>query len=115
MSGVRTTVDAIRSRAARMSSIVSGSMGRNAHSTQLDFDADLLPLCFPIEEMRRRQILDRKAERLEERNLIVAATARRLADQYLANLADDVIGRDLAVLERNDDVARLLERGLAPI
>src|SRR5258706_6367861 len=100
----------MRARAARTSSSVGGSMCRMPRSAELDVDARLRAARFGVEEVRGGEILDREPERLEQRDVAVALPAGRLADQHFADFAEDMVGRDLAVLDRRDDVAPLLER-----
>src|SRR5436305_725443 len=105
----------MRSRAARMSSIDGGSMGRTARSAELDVHAAVRSRRFGEEEVRGGEILDGEPERLEQRDVVVALTPRHFAGQHVADFTEDVSLGDLAVRERRDDVARLLERGLAAI
>jgi hypothetical protein len=86
-----------------------------ARAAELYLHAGVRADRFGIEEVRGREILDREPERLEERDVAVDRAAWRLPDQHLADFADDVIRRDLAVLERRDDVTRFLECGLSAI
>src|SRR5215475_14738806 len=108
MSGVRATVDAIRSRAARTSSSVSGSMCLNPRSAELDADAGTSAHGLSVDVRRRREIFDRESERLEQRDLRRVVPCGRSADQHFANFADDVIRSDLAGLEWCQQVAGLL-------
>src|SRR5882672_995116 len=100
------TDDAMRSRAARTSSTLNGSMCRNARSTQVHCYARAGAHRFRVDVRRRREILDRQPERFEERDLVGVATADRPANEQLADLADDVIGLDVAFPQGYEDVAR---------
>src|SRR5262245_28457614 len=115
MSGVRATVDAIRSRAARTSSSVSGSMCLNPRPAELDADAGASAHGLSVDVRCRREIFDRESERLEQRDLLRVAPWGRSVDQHFANSTDDVIRSDPAGLDRCQQVAWLLQRGLTAI
>src|SRR5258706_535183 len=70
---------------------------------------------FGVDVRRRREIFDREAERLEQRDLLIVAPAFAAADEQLADLGDDVLGADFAVVQRDQDVARLFQCGLTPV
>src|SRR5262245_35381501 len=108
MSGVRVTVDAIRSRAARTSSSVSGSMCLNPRPAKLDANAGAGAHSLSVDVSRRREIFDRESERLEQRDLFRVAPCGRSANQDFANFADDVIRSDLTGVEWRQQVAWLL-------
>ena len=61
------------------------------------------------------EILDGEAERLEDRQLVVRAPARRRADQHLADLGADVLRADRALALREQEVAGLVDGRLAPV
>ena len=69
-----------------------------------------------VDVLRGGDVLDREAERLEERDLVRRRRARGLADEDLAELADDVLVADGALLLRRcrkSPASR--ERRLAPV
>src|SRR6185437_9012768 len=65
--------------------------------------------------LRTREILERMADRFEERNLIVKAPAGALAARKLEEIAGNVVRRDHARRHGRGNVARLAHRGLARI
>src|SRR5678816_732057 len=90
-----------------MSSIVGGSMRRMPRAAERDLGANTQSARFGEDVIRGAEVLDCQAERLEERDLVGVAPRLDLPDENLADLADDVIGGDVAVLERDDDVCLL--------
>ena len=68
---------AMRSRAARMSSIVGGSMRRNTRSAELDANAGARRDRLGVDVRRGREIFDRQTERLEQRDLAWRRAVRR--------------------------------------
>src|SRR6266511_4460646 len=69
-----------------------------------------LSIQYPPHQHRRRQILDRRAHRLEQRDLRRRRAAFRLAAAEVGEVAADVGLLDHAALDRLDDVAGLLGR-----
>src|SRR5688572_31403089 len=70
-----------------------------------------------VDPPRRRDVLDRQAKRLEERDLLRRAApddARRVEEQ-LADLADDVVVADESFALRHEKVAALVERRFAAV
>src|SRR5262252_1686058 len=106
---------AIRASAARTSLKVAGSMRCNARPAELHASSHARLECLAVHVCRGREILDGQAERLEERDLFFAPAPRHASDQHFSNLTDDVIGPDLARLERREQVAWFLERGFPAI
>ncbi len=105
-SGVRIAVPASRSRAASMSA--SGIRKSN-----LDAHASLSRA--PENEFRRREVLDRDAERLEDGQLVLVLAAWVRPEQHLAELGLDVVRAEGAFRRGDEVVAGLVQGGLAPI
>src|SRR5262249_10031022 len=90
-SRVRPATPATRRGAARVASSGTGSIGVVAVSAERQEAAGPGAPGLLVDVAGRRHVLDREAERLEERDLVGRAAARDLADQDLADLAPDVI------------------------
>src|SRR5262245_52391917 len=114
-SGVRIAEPAMRPRAARISSRVGGSSARTPVASEIDGDPPSLRAGARMDQVRRREVLDRDAQGLEEGHLARRAPAGDALEENVAQLADDVRSVDRALLHRDEDVARLRERRLAPI
>src|SRR5438105_15411546 len=115
MSGVLVTTGAMRSCAARMSSMVIGSMIRMSRSAELDAHTGSRSLGSIVDICSGGEVLDRQTKRLEERDLAFVSTADAASDQQFAHLGDNMIGKNLAVAKRNENIARLLERRFAAV
>src|SRR5262249_31532075 len=117
-SGVRSTVPAMRSRAARISASGTGSRGfiaSLAPPPELPPHPRAAPAPHPGEGGRRRPVLHRHAQGLAERGLVARAPARAATEQELADLALDVARFEGALLHRDQEVAGLVQRRLAPV
>ena len=62
-----------------------------------------------INVIRGGKILDRQSKRLEQRDLLRDCAGPRRMKQQLADLADDVIVADRALLFREQEIARFVE------
>src|SRR5205085_8023320 len=93
----------------------ASGVGRGAQPAEVDGDAPIECLGLAPDVVRGGEVLDRDAERLEERALVARLPSRRRADQHLSELGDDVIVADRALPTGNEDVARLGERRLAAV
>src|SRR3954464_3118115 len=109
MSGVRNGAPARRSRAARTSSIVIGSMRRDDWSTKLNTDSGLRVKGLSVHVRRRGEIFNCQAERFEERDLVCVAARGGAADEHLADLADNVRRLNHTFLQRDENIAGLFE------
>src|SRR5258705_10117506 len=114
-SGVRSTTPWIRSRARAISSGRGGSTARIARPTEIELYAAASLERFLVDVVCRRQVLDRDSQRLEERDLRRRAPSGHAAEKEIAHFAHDVAIVDRALLLRNQEVARLVQRGLAAV
>ena len=105
-SGVRTRCP--RSSRGRAGSRSSGITARRPTPTSLGLGA-------AQHVLGGGQILDGEAERLEDRDLLRRPSPLRRADQELADLGADVLRPDRALAQREEEVARLVHRRLAPV
>src|SRR3989442_9688882 len=69
----------------------------------------------PVRKLRRGYVLDRHAKRFEYRNLLVGPTAAYPAEDQLAKLARDVIGREAALRDAQHHIAGLSQRARAGV
>src|SRR5436309_234217 len=85
--------------------------------TALEFDpgAGAALRRFPVDDVRRGDVLDAEAERLEERDLLGRSAARDPTRQHVAELAADVLVGDGTLPLRDQEVARFVEGGLAEV
>src|SRR5688500_1363918 len=89
--------------------------GRGTPPLERDLGADAL-LARPLQDqVGGRDVLDRDPDRLVDRDLVVRAPARLLADRDLADLVREVVGRELALVHWDQQVARLLQVRLARV
>src|SRR5262245_24412148 len=102
----------MRVRAARMSSLETGSTRRIARAAKVHAHAGPFANGLGVYVRPRAEIFHRQPEGLEQRDVGVTGAPLRATDEQLANFAEDVIGADVSGLERGDDVAGFLERGL---
>src|ERR1700752_4071954 len=66
-------------------------------------------------KLRRSQILDRRADRLEHRDLIVIPPSGARAARQIEEIAGNIVLTQHAGFKRLDDIARLFERALARV
>src|ERR1700693_4840573 len=83
-SGVRIADPAMRPRAARMSSRVGGSIVRVAAPSEVEEAPGPGRLRLLVDVAGRRDVLDREAERLEERHFVRRAPSLDPAGQDFA-------------------------------
>src|SRR5262245_27193549 len=88
--GVRIAEPAMRSRAARISSRVGGSSARTPVASEIDGDAPTLRPRPRMDEVRRREVLDRDAQGLEQGDLARRPTAGDALEEDVSQLADDM-------------------------
>src|SRR5258706_9680967 len=108
-SGVRTATPASRPRAARTSSIVGASSLRMPLPSERDRASGSRVPRLRVDVVRRRQVLDGDAERLEERDLLAVTPPRQLPEEQIPELADDVRVVHEPLLLREDEVSGLGE------
>src|SRR5204862_5564237 len=63
----------------------------------------------------RSQVLERDAQRFVDRDVVSGLAARRLAEQDLAQLAEQVAVRDRSLLARDQELARFVHARLLAI
>src|ERR1051326_1187647 len=68
-----------------------------------------------IQESGRRQILDSKPERLEQRDLVTTCSPLRAADEDLTDFSADVAVTDRTFSQREQVIARFVDRRFAAV
>src|SRR6266404_851684 len=114
-SGVRIADPAMRPRAARMSSSAGGSIVRMAAPSEFQESAGPRGPGLLVDEPGRRDVLDREAERLEERDLVRRPPSPGAAGQHLADLGDDVGVCNGPFLLGDQEVSGFVQGRLAPV
>src|SRR5438874_1653736 len=106
-SGVRSAIPATLRRAWRISSTPTGSRFLVAASSEPDPLSEAGPARAGVDVVRAGNVLDREADRLEDRHVGGRGAAGNLPDEDLPEVAEEVVLIDLAVLQRNQEVAGL--------
>src|ERR1044071_3342191 len=105
----------MRARAATTSCIASGSMLRMSSPAELDAHSGADAEALGGDVRCRREILDREAERFEQCDVLIVSPTLAAPDEQLADLGDDVLGADVAIMQGDENVAGLFEGGFASV